>query len=132
MGDRGNIVIKQNHSEGGYLYLYTHYGGSEMPRTLQDALKRGRQCWSDEQYLARVVFSEMIKDNVMDLDCYGISNYIGDNGQDLLVVDVEEQMVSRVHGDDPTATPKKSWSFEKFLEVKVNKEFGYSDDEDED
>lgn len=131
MGDRGNIVIKQ--PDGAHLVFYTHYNGSEMPENLKKALKRGRGAWSDDMYLARIIFCEMVKDNVMDTDCFGISTYVGDNSHDLLVVDVDEQTISRVHGDDPTAKPKKSWTFEKFLDVKINKEFGNGgDEEDED
>lgn len=129
MGDRGNIVVKQNRRDQNdtYIYLYTHWSGSDIGQTLQNALKRSKDRWEDEQYLTRIIFSEMIKDSVMDTDGFGISTYQGDNEHDFLVVDSAKQTVSRVKEGDPGATPKKSWSFDKFLDVKIDKEFGYED-----
>lgn len=127
MGDRGNIVIKQRQPEGSYLYFYTHWNGSEIAETVQNALKRGKERWDDEQYLARIIFCEMIKDDVMATDGYGISTSMGDNEHDFIVVDVDKQTVSRVSEGDPGKKPKKSWSFDKFVELNINKEFGYED-----
>lgn len=130
MGDRGNIVIKQNdrNQSAPYLYFYTHWAGSEIARTLQDALKRGKDRWDDEQYLSRIIFCEMIKGDVLKTDGYGISTYMGDNEHDFLVVDSNKQTVSRVKEGDPGATPEKTWSFEDFVNLKVSKEFGYDEE----
>lgn len=127
MGDRGNIVIKQNakDKQGEYIYFYAHWSGSELPSILQSALARGKERWDDEQYLARVIFCEMIKDNVLDTDSFGISTYMGDNEHDFLVVDVRAQTVGRVREGDPGAAPKKKWSFDDYLKLNVEKEFGY-------
>jgi hypothetical protein len=132
MGDRGNIVIKQHghKDDTSYLYFYTHYSGSDMPETVQNALKRGKERWDDEQYLARIIFCELIKDDVSGLSGAGISTYMGDNEHDFIVVDAEKQTISRVKEGDPGATPKKSWSFEQFLKVNIGKEFGYDSDSD--
>ena len=122
MGDRGNIVIKE--PEGGHIFFYTHDNGSEIADMLQKALIRGRQCWKDGHYLARIIFSEMIKDSVLDTDGFGISTYLGDNEHDLLVVDCEEQLVLLVKGR-PDAAPKDSWTFSEFANLNVEEEFGY-------
>jgi hypothetical protein len=127
MGDRGNIVVKQSRPEDSYIYLYTHWNGSEIAETLQNALKRGKDRWDDEQYLTRIIFSEMVKDSIMDTDGFGISTYQGDNEHDFLVVDSNTQTVSRVREGDPGAKPKETWSFEKFVDLKVAKVFGYED-----
>lgn len=131
MGDRGNIVIKQNDRDQSapYLYFYTHWSGSDIPQIVQSALKRGKDRWDDEQYLARVVFCELVKDCAMDTDGYGISTYMGDNEHDFIVLDAKKQTVSVVKEGDPGAGPKKSWSFEDFLNVKIDKEFGYESEE---
>lgn len=84
MGDRGNIHFVERN--GGELYFYTHWTGSELPKILARALDRGRDRWSDEQYLARIIFSEMVKDEIEDNTGYGISTYRGDyNYSDLTV-----------------------------------------------
>jgi hypothetical protein len=127
MGDRGNIVIKQRKPKDSFLYFYTHWSGSDIAFTVQNALKRGKERWDDEQYFARIVFCELVKDDVLGTDGYGISTYMGDNEQDFIVLDVEKQTVSRVKEGDPAAKPKESWSFEDFVNINVNKEFGYED-----
>lgn len=128
MGDRGNIVIKQRKPKDTFLYFYTHWSGSDIGQTVQDALKRGKERWDDEQYLARIIFCELIKDDINGTDGYGISTYMGDNEHDFLVIDAEKQTVSRVKEGDPDAKPKKSWKFKEFVEVKIDKEFGYDED----
>lgn len=102
MGDRANIAIKQNSRRGepSRIYFYTHWSGHELPIILQDALSRGQGRWNDEPYLARIIFSEMIKGEVLDETGYGISTYIIDgDGYPLLVVDAETQTVSLEGGD---------------------------------
>ena len=102
MGDRRNIVVE--HDNGLAVALYTHWSGSDLPQVLATALDRGRDRWNDPSYLTRVIFSEMIKDNVMDTSGYGVEpiaigsdNYIeADPGYDIIVsitdltVDYEE------------------------------------------
>lgn len=124
MGDRGNIVMKQRKPKDSFLYFYTHYSGSDIASITQNALKRGKDHWSDEQYLARIVFCELVKDDIEGTHGFGISTYMGDNEHDFIVLDAEKQTVSCVREGDPAATPKKSWSFEQFVKVDIDKEFG--------
>ena len=72
--DRGNIILKFH--DGNKIYFYTHWGGSQLKNTLKNALKRGKDRWGDEPYLARIIFSEMIKDEVLKNTGYGITPYI--------------------------------------------------------
>lgn len=58
MGDRGNIEIRQPHTTDS-VYLYTHWGGSDIASTLAAALDRGRGRWSDPAYLTRIIFDEL-------------------------------------------------------------------------
>lgn len=90
MGDRANIKIKQ--PEGQALYLYSHWGGSNLPQVLQDALTRGKERWNDETYLARIIFSQMVKDDILELTGYGLSTYETD-GFVICEVDTDAQMV---------------------------------------
>jgi hypothetical protein len=92
MGDRGNVIL--TYEEGGEIYLYTHWGGSELKQTLKDALLRGRDRWDDPSYLARIIFSEMIKDNIDGNTGFGIAPYYGDGGADYKV-NLSKKMVGK-------------------------------------
>ena len=71
MGDRGNIFIADGEEHG--VYLYAHWHGSVLPGILRNALRRGRDRWSDTQYLARIIFCEMIRDDVDGTTGFGIT-----------------------------------------------------------
>ena len=92
MGDRANVVIRDdwpadlNQREA--VFLYTHWGGSELPEQLRDALIHGRGRWGDPSYLARIVLDRMTRDDADDITGYGISTRLGDNEYPLLVLHV--------------------------------------------
>lgn len=85
MGDKANVFVRQE-EDGAGVYLYTHWGGHNLPETVQAALAH-KVSWDDPQYLARVIFCHMIGDDVRGDLNYGISARIGDNGHKILVVD---------------------------------------------
>ena len=88
MGDRANVKVVDGDST---VYLYTHWAGTELPETLARAL--GRQArWDDGQYLARIIFQEMLGDDDGALG-YGISSTVVDGDDRVLVVDVDKQVV---------------------------------------
>lgn len=88
MGDRGNIIVKDGDST---VYLYTHWSGSDLPETVKSALQRGKDRWTDGQYLARILFCEMIGgDN--STTGFGISSTFCDGGTDI-TVNVDDQTV---------------------------------------
>lgn len=103
MGDRANIVMKQNNSRdqlGTEIFFYTHWSGYELPAILQAALKRGEGRWDDEPYLARIIFCQMISGAVNDTTGFGISTYQCDNdGYPHLVVDSETTTITLRGGD---------------------------------
>jgi hypothetical protein len=91
MGDRPNICLQ--YEDGKRIFLYSHWGGSEMPATLQDGLRRGQPRWTDESYLARILFCEMIRGDVLGETGYGIGSYPPDNEYPLLLVDPAKKEV---------------------------------------
>lgn len=91
MGSRSNICMIDDHSE---IYLYSHWGGRDLAVVLKDALRRGKARWKDYPYLTRIVFSEMIKDEILEDTGYGISAYQTDNEHNILFVNVEEQSIT--------------------------------------
>jgi hypothetical protein len=140
MGDRGNICMR--YEDGNQVYFYSHWGGSHLPLVLQEAL---RYCgpeadsvrfeydkpsrdnrWSDEAYLARVIFCHMVGGSEYDLMSttgYGISPSICDNEHPVLVVDCKEKAVEfEVDEDDlshgyHTEWPERRYTFSEFIEL---------------
>lgn len=97
MGDRANIHIVEE--EGGNLYFYTHWSGYELPSILANALERGRDRWSDESYLSRIIFCEMVKDEIEENTGYGLSTYRGDYEYSDLVVNMKDLTVTNRDGN---------------------------------
>lgn len=121
MGDRANVVIKENNSQ---VWLYTHWGGHGLFQDVQKALARGMERWGDPASLARIVFSEMVpaKDR-LGLTGFGISDSIGDNEHPIIVLDIPTQSAFHVreedldqHGRLPNDyKPLVTWPFPQFV-----------------
>lgn len=105
MGDRANIEMKEEGQPS--IFFYTHWAGTELPQTLQDALKRGADRWDDSPYLGRIIFCELVKDAINQDTGYGISPYICDGENRVLEVDSSKQTVT--HKD-------KVWTFKEFID----------------
>lgn len=92
MGTRGNVKVIFGRSK---VYLYQHYDADDLPDKVQEALYRVKQSGrlSDGQYLGRMIFSEMIKDDVMGSTGYGLSSNLHDGDDRVLTVDVDNQTI---------------------------------------
>jgi len=128
VGDRANVAVKQG-DEDKYVYLYSHWGGHELPLDLQAALKRNQR-WDDYQYLARIIFQQMIGEDKGETG-YGISASLCDNERPILVVDCEKQQVrvepqSKHESSRPSSqrrnVPGGTFSFTKFVNLKLDPE----------
>jgi len=106
MGDRANVLVKYDDKDSG-VYLYTHWGGSDLPSTLQQALKK-RERWDDSQYLTRIIFCTMVGQDWDGTTGYGISSMVGDGDDRVLEVNVEDATVS---------FGGKTWTFEEFVKL---------------
>jgi len=104
MGDRANICFKDQ----GEIYFYTHWNGYLLNKTLANALDRGRDRWDDPPYLAGIIFSEMIKDKILEETGYGISTYIVDGKDNVLEVRPDTKMVYSPNSNI-------QWSYEQFM-----------------
>jgi hypothetical protein len=84
MGDRGQVkIIAQGNPD---LYFYTHWGAESLPEVVANALARGRDRWTDDEYFNRIIFSEMIQGDVLSNTGYGIG--FGEHGDVWLVVEI--------------------------------------------
>ena len=108
MGDRGNVNVVSG--EKNSVWLYTHFDGSELEETVRAALLRGKDRWDDAQYLARIIFCEMIKDDVEGLTGYGITSIEWDGGK-TVKVNVANQTVTYICYEKEQYTK----SFENFV-----------------
>lgn len=102
MGDRANV-----HVAG--VYLYTHWGGSELPETVRRALIRGEERWQDEPYLARIIFCEMVGENVKGTTGYGISAECGDGDDRVVIVDASMQRIRFGRGGPAMDNRPRPW-----------------------
>lgn len=68
MGARAQVKIEDTG-----VFLYTHWGSKEIEDTVRKALQR-RQRWTDPEYLARIVFSQMTRGYEESNTGFGICN----------------------------------------------------------
>ena len=115
MGDRGNIVIRDQYTEGGEVYFYAHWNGSNLAETVQAALAR-KQRWNDGPYLARIIFCELVKGDEDGETGYGISCGLCDNGHALLVVDMKTSTVYWAGEGDTAKAITEPQTFAEFVE----------------
>lgn len=108
MGDRANIKIVSR--EGGDIYFYTHWAGTELLQTLQNAMKKAKNDnrLDDDMYLNRIIFCEMIKNHVLNTTGYGISPYVGDGDDRIITVNHNQKIIQ--YKED-------TWTFDFFLEL---------------
>lgn len=111
MGNRANIQIK--YSEGNDIFFYSHWSGRDVDNIVQSALLRGKSRWDDESYLARIIFVDLIRDDVFDLIGNGISPYEIEAGSPKCIVDMPSQKVIDTYG--------KQWTFEEFAYRPIKK-----------
>ena len=69
MGDRAQVKIVDYGDTA--VYLYTHWDGYRLADTVKQALAR-RERWRDAEYLARIVFCEMVKGDTFGTTGFGI------------------------------------------------------------
>jgi hypothetical protein len=95
MGNRGNIVM--HYEDGNKIYFYSHWGGDQetLKAVITNALQRSKDRWEDEPYLSRIIFSEMIKNDINGTTGYGITPYITD-GIATIVIDLKNQTVNDI------------------------------------
>lgn len=125
MGDRGNVYLRQylGKEEAPGIFLYTHWGGFELPETVRKALVAGRGRWGDDSYLARIVFSQMIGDDWESETGYGLSTYLTDNEWPIIIVDSRKEMVElHAKPSSPTvdwqptvATKEREMTFPEYI-----------------
>ena len=109
MGDRGQVKILQWDEEQA-VYLYTHWGASELKDLVKQVLAR-RLRWDDNGYLARMIFSQMVKDDLDGELGYGITTNQAGDAWITIEVDCENNQITVTEYDETTFTG----TFEEFI-----------------
>lgn len=92
MGDRANFGFKQGEDT---IYLYGHWAGYEMLKTLADALKASAPRWNDVAYGTRWTISNIIGNDWSQEYGWGLTvNALCDNEHSVPVVDFEAGTVT--------------------------------------
>ena len=116
MGDRGNIKVVESffnqEEERQGIYIYSHWGGAELPFRLQNALRK-RWRWADVPYLTRIIFEEVIKGEEGTETGFGISLSLCDNSHLIVVVDTKNGGIVRFETEKGECID--SWSFERYI-----------------
>jgi len=108
MGDRSNVKITYNTGES--IYLYTHWGGSELREVVERVLSTTGRL-EDESYFARVVFCAMLGDNLQDWrgeTGFGIAPYAPDQDSTNKMIHIDYQGARERSG-----APRIDWEHEE-------------------
>jgi len=98
------------------VWLYTHWGATYLPVTVQDALKR-RLRWNDESYLARIIFCEMVKGDIDGELGFGIDTDQHGDVWCVVHIDAEGQKVSIEENNRFVG----EWSFSEYVKTDLSK-----------
>jgi len=123
MGDRGQVHILNkfpSHSPG--VWLYTHWGATELPMIVQRAMKR-RLRWDDDCYLARIIFCEMIADDINGELGFGIDTDRHGDSWRAIHIDTELQKITIEDGfeDDNYGYEENEWTFEEYITANLKR-----------
>jgi hypothetical protein len=95
MGDRAQVNVIGNVDEdwGTDIWLYTHWGGRNLPSVVKDTIARGER-WGDTEYLARMLFSAMTRGDEDSPTGYGIGNSQHGDVYRVVTVNTDSRTVS--------------------------------------
>ncbi|MDH4227112.1 MAG: hypothetical protein OEV59_05090 [Deltaproteobacteria bacterium] len=122
MGDRAQIAIKSQYEKNGAkVYLYGHWIGVRIYDVLKTVIKRGAQL-DDAEYLARIIFCEMIKGEEDTETGYGISTSAhGDIEHPIPVLDCGKQEITFEPAPDGEENPPEGFviTFKDFINFNI-------------
>jgi len=95
MSTRAQVLIEDTG-----VYLYQHCDGYDLPSIVKEALssKRGFNRWDDPEYLARIIFSHMIRDHIDEGTGFGINTEKHGDIQFFITVNCKDKCVTVEEG----------------------------------
>ena len=104
MGDRAIAEIKV---EKGSLFVYTHWGGSELPEDAKQAIRAAKPRWDDEPYGTRIIVDQLTKAGRDQETGYGLmlapdaeDSYNNDNPS--VIIDMVKQELTVIRDGETT------------------------------
>lgn len=96
MGARINFVLKVYPKELSHVTLYSHWGETSWREDLAMALAKATPRWTDQNYAARIVVSQLIGEQWDKETGYGLFTSVDgeDLGDTTIVVDFTNQTVN--------------------------------------
>lgn len=90
------------------IYIYSHWGGGFEYRdsSLADAIVRAlgkHERWDDPEYLARMIFSEVVKEDVNGNTGFGLAPYEMDSNFNTIEIDLQGKMID-------------GWTYQQFID----------------
>jgi hypothetical protein len=107
MGARAQVKITDTGT-----FLYTHWGSGEIVEDVRAALAR-RERWNDPEYLARIIFDQMVGIQQGTETGFGIGTSQHGDIDILVEVNCKEQTVTEV---DPYSDRVRITTFKDFIE----------------
>lgn len=85
------------------IYLYQHYDGYGLFDIVEKAIAK-KWRWDDVEYLTRIIFCEMVKENIGGETGYGIGKSQHGDIEYLVTVDVKNKTITehKVYGNTDT------------------------------
>lgn len=100
MGDRCNVAIKVRKDDENHIFVYSHWGGHEMPGEVLNAVKKAKCRWDDDMYCCRIIIDNILPEGSKDQGTgYGISLHVGDNSYPIIEIDIPKQVVRLIRFD---------------------------------
>jgi len=113
MGDRANVYSYDSDLKKG-IYLYTHWGGEELPFKVKKSLIL-RERWDDQSRLSTIILCEMMGKDA-DHRGIGVSTEMPDNEHPIIVVDCAKRRIGFANeGSEPECY--QEWSFEEYIDL---------------
>ena len=89
MGTRGQVCVRGNHGD---VYLYRHFDAQNLLNDVYVGLSYGQR-WDDGDYIARMIFEQMISGNNDKVYSFGICTHQHSDIDLLVIVDCKKQEV---------------------------------------
>lgn len=112
MGERGNIELI--YPDGNSVWFYTHWRGYKLSEIVAMGLHRGAGRWNDPDYLARIIFCELVPvDEHYSETGFGISTAQGDYNYPDVTVNFS---IQKVVGQD-----RLTYTYQEFIDTHLAK-----------
>lgn len=103
MGDRRQVHIKNIN-----LWIYTHWGGYDLPGVVVKAIKLAQERWHDTTYCSRIIAMHVMQENSSGATGCGISDHSMYSEYNDIIIDTESLTVQ---------IGQHEWSFKEFAKI---------------